>query len=319
MNSTLEYDAYKPSDENAILKLFQLAFGGKVLPLAYWKWRFKDNPAGSGLIELAWDNEVLAGHYAVSPVPMSIKGEYCLTGLSGTTMTNPDYRGKGLFQRLARRTYDRMVAMDMPLVWGFPNYMIHRSRVLKLNWADIYEVPMFSLSVTDYVGNYQLTGNVSELSEVDERFDIFWENVKKDYDIIVQRNQEYLHWRYFMNPMVKYRLAVYLIDNDIKSYVIFKKYQNKLQIVDILVTQDSIDAVEGLMGFLIQESINVQANSINLWLNVTHPLHHVLEKIGFKPEGPIAYMGGLLLMPQLNSSIYDFRRWYFTMGDSDVF
>jgi len=48
-------------------------------------------------------------------------------------------------------------------------------------------------------------------------------------------------------------------------------------------------------------------------------LHHALEKIGFKPEGPVTYLGGLVLNPAIDKSFYDFRGWYFTMSDSDVF
>lgn len=56
------------------------------------------------------------------------------TGLSGTTMTHPEYRGKGLFPVLARSTYARMKAANMAMVWGFPNAMSHRGFVRNLNW-----------------------------------------------------------------------------------------------------------------------------------------------------------------------------------------
>lgn len=48
-------------------------------------------------------------------------------------------------------------------------------------------------------------------------------------------------------------------------------------------------------------------------------MHHALEKMGFQPEGAVTYLGGLALQPEFGDTLYDFRNWYFTMGDSDVF
>ncbi len=96
------------------------------MSLPYWEWRFRDNPAGHGIIELCWAGDALVAHYAVTNLTMSIHGQSLNVGLSGTTMTHPAYRGMSLFQMLARSTYNRMLKINMP-VWGFPNSMIHRT------------------------------------------------------------------------------------------------------------------------------------------------------------------------------------------------
>lgn len=45
-----------------------------------------------------------------------------------------------------------------------------------------------------------------------------------------------------------------------------------------------------------------------------------LERIGFHNGEPITYFGALALQAYLNQTeLYDFRQWYLTMGDSDVF
>ena len=100
----MELRPYAPGDEVAILRLFERSFG-KPLSEAFWRWRFMDDPHGGPLIELAWDGHILAGHYAVSPMTVAIEGERCLASLSMTTMTDPDYRGQGLFGQLATRLY----------------------------------------------------------------------------------------------------------------------------------------------------------------------------------------------------------------------
>ena len=57
-----------------------------------------------------------------------------------------------------------------------------------------------------------------------------------------------------------------------------------------------------------------------MWLSVVHPLHRALERLGFRNEGPVTYLGARLLRPlPPGSNLFDFRDWYFTMGDSDVY
>jgi len=311
--------AYQPGDEQWIRELFRHSYGGRELPDGYWEWRFRDGPAGAGLIELSWDGDVLAAHYAVTPVAMRIEGENWLTGLSGTTMTHPAYRGRGLFPVLARTTYSRMAAAGMALVWAFPNTPSHRGFVRDLDWVDIYEVPMFRLSLTLGAPAVTVPDQVGEFATVDERFDRLWARVRDTYAIIAQRDGRQLQWRYLANPAEQYRLIAYTERGEASGYAVFKRYHSELQVIDLLIGHDAAEVGEGLMTYVIREAYRQSAASVCLWLNVAHPLHRALEKLGFRPEGPVTYLAGLALQPQFGASLYDFRRWYFTMGDSDVF
>lgn len=311
---------YNKGDENNILELFSLSYGGREMTLPYWKWRFKDNPSGQSIINLCWHDDILVSHYSVTCLTLKVNGQTYLTGLSGTTMTHPSYRGKNLFQILARETYEKMAEMSIPLVWGFPNFLIHRTRVRDLNWVDIYEIPMFRIHLKQFIKKIsQPINNIIELSNTDERFDDFWEKVQNDYYNIVCRDSSYIHWRYFSNPIERYRLIVYMEDNEIRGYAIFKRYQEELQVVDLLFGKKDAEIGEKLILFIIAQALNTNAISVSLWLNITHPLHHALERMGFRPEGPVTYMGGLVLNSQFDAELTDFRNWYYTMGDSDVF
>jgi len=320
MTASLDVRPYKKGDERQILELFSLSFGGRQMTLPYWKWRFQDNPAGPGVIELCWDGDLLVAHYAVTNLAMSIDGKIYSAGLSGTTMTHPRYRGLGLFTKLASHTYQRMSADDMIMVWGFPNAVSHRGFTTDLGWQDIYEVPMFRLNTGAIkIRSTLFTDKVCELSFADERFDRFWERVKNDHDIIIRRDRGYINWRYFSNPLENYRLIAYLDNEEIQGYAVSKRYKDELQVVDLLVEKTDIGTGESLIQFIIEAGLNIKMKSISLWLNVCHPLHHSLERIGFKPEGPVTYLGGRALKSVFDRSFYDFRNWYFTMGDSDVF
>ena len=318
MKSNLNYRSYRTGDEFHILALFQKSFGF-MLSDQIWNWRFRDNPAGPGLIELGWDGDVLAGQYAVTPVASRIFGQDQITGLSGTTMTHPSYRGQGLFQVLARNTYNRMNQSGMNFVWGFPNAMIHRQRVTDLLWRDIYEIPTLRLSIADRKYVSSLNAKIEELNKFDERFDLLWDKMKDDSNIITIRNYKHLQWRYTKNPSEHYRILAYIDNGNILGYAVFKKYVDEFQIVDILTVRDVEVGLQIISG-ITEIAKHEEVLAISLWLNVTHPLHHALERLGFRNGIPIAYLGGLILTSGIfEDKIYDYRNWYLTMGDSDVF
>lgn len=318
MSDPLQARPYQVGDEQKILDLFRLSYGGRELPLRFWEWRFRDNPAGAGVIELSWADRVLAAHYAVTSVGLRIEGQDWQTGLSGTTMTHPEYRGRGLFPVLARSTYTRMTAANMAMVWGFPNTLSHRGFIRDLNWVDIYEIPMFRLPILPHQAG-KISPHVRELIAVDERFDRLWQRVRDDYAVIGRRDRAHLQWRYLANPTEAYRLLAYTDGEEVQGYAVVKRYQNELQVVDLLAGREATEVGMALMMYVLQLALQEAATSISLWLNVTLPLHHALEKIGFRPEGMVTYLGGLSLQPGLDATLYDFRHWYFTMGDSDVF
>lgn len=148
----MEIRPYRHGDEEKILELFRLCYGWELTEAA-WAWRYRDNPAGKGIIELCWDGGVLAAHYSVAPSIARIGGRDCLTALSGTTMTHPDYRGLNLYPKLAQRVYDRASELGVVMVRGFPNSFSHRGLVRELEWKDVYEIPTFRLPLKEMRGS----------------------------------------------------------------------------------------------------------------------------------------------------------------------
>lgn len=57
--------------ESQILTLFKEVFSTRI-SLAFWKWRFVENPFGKGIIKLLFDSDKLIGQYAVIPTNVQI-------------------------------------------------------------------------------------------------------------------------------------------------------------------------------------------------------------------------------------------------------
>lgn len=304
------------SDRDAIIRLFREAYSRPLGP-SVWDWRFGRNPAGRGMIELAWDGSILAGHYAVSPVRMRIRGKDALAGLSGTTMTHASHRGLGLFPALARRTYARARRAGHVLVMGFPNKNSHRGLVRDLGWKDIHEVSKFSARVSA-IGRTGHDSGIVELTHFDRRFDPLWDEVKDDCPISVVRDRRYLQWRYVDNPGDQYRIFACEDRRTIAGYAVLKRYEKELHIVDIL----SRDADTGVR--LVRRAATVAAEQglrvLSTWLNPGLELHRELERLGFQPGAPVTYFCVLPLAPEAGMrAARDYRNWYLTMGDSDVY
>jgi hypothetical protein len=307
---------YSAGDEHAVVGLFEEAFG-RCLARRVWEWRFLRNPAGHGTIELAWVGGTLAGHYAVSPTRMRIRGEDVLAGLSGTTMVHSQYRGLGLFPKLARQTYGRARDAGQKLVMGFPNSSSHRGLVRDLGWGDVHEVPQFAADVRDIGGELDDPG-VIELERFDRRFDWLWEDIKDATPVSVVRNQRYLQWRFVENPENRYRIFAYQDRATLAGYAVAKRYQDQLHMVDIL-CRDPETGVR-LTRRVARAASAQGVPVVSAWLNPGLGLHHELERLGFQPRGPVTYFCVLALDPAPGlRGAYDFQNWYLTMGDSDVY
>ncbi len=310
---------FQRGDEPAIAALFRLSFG-RPIDTETWAWRYRKTPDGPGIIRLAWDGDVLAAHYAVSTIPFSIDGKEWLTGLSGTTMTHPRYRGLGLFPALAGEVYAEMERSGRAMVWGFPNRMSHHGFSQKLEWADIYEVPTFRLPLEEAASLPSPRREVVFLSRFDGRFDRLWEEARGDYRVIGRRDRRSLAWRYAYCPFGRYRITGYVEDDRLLGYAVLKPYGEEVHVVDLLTRLRDADVAEQLIRHAVEFSRGRGARSVSLWLNVSHPLHRSLEKYGFRNEAPVAYWGGRRLAPQLSGqALFDFRNWHLTMGDSDVY
>ena len=87
----------------------------------YLKWQYIQNPLGTIVGYDAYFGETLAAHYATIPVNYEIEGEMVNGLLSLNTATHPEHRGKGLFTKLASKTYKEAVNLNYGFIIGVAN------------------------------------------------------------------------------------------------------------------------------------------------------------------------------------------------------
>ena len=323
----MELKRYKEGDEEQILELFELAFKKK-LSKDFWLWRFKNNPfLEPEMINLMWKDDVLAGHYAVSALEMVVDDKEVLASLSGTTMTHPSFQGKGIFSTLSLELYDRINGEHgVHLVLGFPNKNSHYGLVKKIEWKDVAIVPNLSLST----GNLKKT-ELQTSSRIIETFEESHSGYIKNtiselgFSVSVNRSTKYLNWRYTNCPINDYSCLEISENGSCVGVVISKIFQPdpptdpEIDIVELFCAPD----LKLLQEILIHVDNNYSEkgltdSNLNLWMSLFDPRHLLMERLGFAPGMPLTYMCTKEFTEGFGK-VADYRNWYISMGDSDIF
>lgn len=320
-------EKYKKGDEVHILDLFQKSFN-KPLSLDFWQWRFGQNPfLTDPMINLMWNGDLLAGHYAVSANEMMIEGKKYLTCLSGTTMTHPDYEGKGIFSSLALSLYDRIATdHDVHAVLGYPNKNSHYGLIKKIAWKDLCVVPTLSIS-SGRIKHSEYDGLSVITSFTEEHEDFIAQTITDlGFSVYTNRSAIYLNWRYIYNPVNEYFCFEYRSGGVLKGIVISKAFLSfdrpgewELDLLELFTGADPNVIsllLEGLGSFY--ESKIPSYVKMNIWISLFDLRYLLLERLGFSPGFPLTYMCSKTFLPGVNA-VYDARNWYLAMGDSDVY
>jgi predicted N-acetyltransferase YhbS len=314
----MEIKPYQTGDEKQILELFNISFG-KPLSEVYWKWRFADHPEKKMMIMLMWDGEQLVGHYAVSPVRMFVEKEEVLTALSMTTMTHPDYAGRGIFKELAEALYStEKSANNLAAVWGYPNNNSHYGFLKNVQWKNLEQVPTFSIDtklIEETENQIQVGSGFGPRHAVGDS--------NANFKVQIKRDAAYLNWRYATNPVNEYVLFESEHEGEI-HFVVAKKFGSFQEAgkfeadilewelpADLKIQQQFLSAIKNHFGAS-------QLARVNMWIPLNDPRHIQLEKIGFRNLAPITYSGIRLLNPEFGSML-NVGNWHYNMGYSDIY
>ncbi|MDF4002846.1 GNAT family N-acetyltransferase [Luteibacter sp. PPL552] len=102
--------------------LFSACFPGAThLNEIYLRWLYCANPEGDVVGFDAIEGDRIAAHYACIPVAMEVMGTKARGLLSLNTATHPEFQGKGLFTKLASRTYDLGAELGYEGIYGIAN------------------------------------------------------------------------------------------------------------------------------------------------------------------------------------------------------
>lgn len=309
----VEIRPWRPGDEAAILGLFRTVFGREMSP-AYWRWRFLDHPAGGPCVMLAWAGDTLAAHYAASRATLSAAGETIPAALSMTTMTHPDWRGRGLLEATARALYATLADEGAAATLGFPNQMVHAARLTRLGWIDVCDAPTMT---ADLARPPAPDPAVVEIPAIDARFDRLAARLAPLTPVGFARDAATLAWRIDANPAQRYTRLVLPEGDEIAGYALLKPFGAEAMDLVELRAADAA-ATRALLAASLARAAASGARRLHCWRLCAEPDRPAFERAGFAAGAPVTYFGGCALARP--AALFDDpRRWRLAMLDSDLF
>ncbi len=130
----------------------------KKYSVAFLDWQYRQNPSGSVIgFDAFWGDEV-AAHYVTIPVEYILGDEEIRGLLSLNTATDPGHQGRGLFTRLAQRTYALGSELGYRFAIGVANQNSSHAFIHKLGFSLVapLEVKLFTgtVAVNDHTGRF---------------------------------------------------------------------------------------------------------------------------------------------------------------------
>lgn len=314
---------------------------------------YLENPAGSPIIELAVDDEsdALAGQYVTCPHLFSVNGSIIKAILSLNTLTRKEYRGQGIFTKLAEKAYESAKQSGYAFCYGAPNPNSHPGFIKKLAFNDLFYMPIYVkvlkpsritkekfnmfLSVLAYPFNVFFLSrsvkdqNIIELNKENYRLmDSFWSCISSKYSIIGVRDAEYIYYRYLNVPIREYYPFVYLTNGKPVAYIVTRIRPvsgiTTGMIADFLYLDGFEKEAKKLLKHTCKFIKKKKVGMMGCVMMETSSETKVLKKCNFfkcpkkiLPQ-PTPMIIRLFDESYANSKLMDYKQWFFTAGDYDV-
>lgn len=338
-----------------VSELYREVFG-KDLKYSLFTWKNAENPQGKSIIKVAVNDEEIIGFSCICKFYMNLRGNRIFAGQSVDAMVSKEYRKRGIFEKMAMEAIDEMKRDKIALRFNFPNEAAYLASVNKINIKKVCDIPqyikiikgrealsMFSKNklislcggfLSEFYGKIKTINlkkeflyDIRELNYFDKDFDDFWENIKKDYPIIVERSSKYLNWRYFNSPE-EYKVIAAYYNNEVVGYLVasIEKKESKTgkvillgHIADFLCNkyhkQAGMELITAAEKYLKDNGVC----AISCWMVKEWFYSQLLTKCAYLHLRSPSVLAVLPIGNEIKetSFIYDYKNWYVTIGDSD--
>ncbi len=343
-----------PADRDDQVRLFNRCFEKKV-DRGDLEWRYDRSPQGrsvSVLLRTAAGRPVCGFSY--SPRVFRVRGEdstAAACGQQGDVMTDPEWRGRGIASRVARRCEDETRRLGWPMNWGYPNRRSW-SVFKKLGWRTAGVIrPLTFYFGSDRgarserfkdgrLASWLLPVSVAKSGArrraLRARAGVGWEarplerfpeetaalsrRVEPRFDLMVRREASFLEWRYLQAPAGLARPFGIWRAGRFVGYVVVQEPRGGVGwIVDLLAPDEADVAAAiatGLDELERRGASCARATAVDgSWWSA------VLRDAGFlgpKPENHLfVYTYSLLESHPVLDAAGDASRWYLCDGDRD--
>jgi GNAT superfamily N-acetyltransferase len=315
---------YERGDEDQIVELLRLCIEGwpgfdlKCTPKEHWKWKYLDNPYGMISTCVAVNEGEIVGVNHAIPLRIKIMDEmaYCL--YAADTVVHPDFRGKGISTSLRKTNianseekgfkYVFFVTSNPILIKSFEkirprlphqigNLVKIKDIELQLEAMPVNNPTMIkwgyrTLNLLNNIRSYFSKIRTSSSSKIrrvetfDDNYRDFWEETRTQYDYIIERNVDYMNWRFCDNRAGDFVVHVAEEDDTLLGYSVVRVNRVRPEypigfLVDLIVRNGRTDVISSLVSNALSYFNSEKVNIISCQFIKNHVNHKILSRHGF--------------------------------------
>jgi len=319
----------------------------------YYEWKCYRNPILPGEMWLAEDGDEVVAIRNFTPKRMKILGNVVIGAQMADSFTHPDYQRRGIFATLSKAVRKSALDKGINFIYNVPTkgtslpahikglehmlvpagvrslvHVISSKQLLKTKLrfsllASVFSPMIDTVSQTIFRIGVRGTTKSDVIIYTEPSFpddiDTLWEQVSKNYDVMLARTKDYLEWRYITNPDAYSILIARNRDGAILGYMVIKIGFSENTpmgfICDFLTIEDDPNVFKKLLSASLEEFSHGKVGSVSTWAVKGSFYYKILVKLGFLPHSDTSLM---CYENELGSQIVSHAyKWHFTMGDSD--
>jgi hypothetical protein len=291
-------------------------------PLDHWRWKYEDNPSRSKVVAVAESGHKIVGCSHGLYLRTKV-GQRSLIAQQGTDLAIlEDFRGMGIYPKMTAIKNETHKVNNANFSFGLsnnpvvdrarkkrvdPQFHLQLKHMLKIRDTKthfrtntsknnlIKQYGYASLKTLNRVRNIANLSRdrasepslmINEPKTIDEKMGEFWNQIKGDYNFIVERDNSFINWRYRDGRGGKYTLRYAYENDNIQGYAAlrvnrFNESYPEGYIVDLLTSPDRLDVAEALIKDADQIFTEMGVNIIHALAIKGHPYERILSRRGY--------------------------------------
>jgi GNAT superfamily N-acetyltransferase len=314
---------YRPELRPGLVALMRDVWGSW-LSEEEFDWWYQRNPVRPGTISLAVAEGRVAGMLAMSYARMRLGGREALAAFAIDGATHPEFRGRGIFQKLELANEQLAAEAGAVMAVGFTNPQAGPILVGRVGWADVRPLRLWArvLRPLELVRRRGRPGGLPGAPDTArvrsiERFgpEAAEAASRVPFPDHLVRDEAYLNWRYADSPR-GYRCFGAFRDGRLTGFAVLghKPYRGiSTAYVADLVAADPADA-----RALLRRTVREARGGADAVIALAGPSRAPFLATGFVPMPQSIRLIGKPLAGDATLPD-DGRAWHFSLGDSDIF
>ncbi|MDY6903904.1 MAG: GNAT family N-acetyltransferase [Thermodesulfobacteriota bacterium] len=252
MSKTYRLFDHQKEDTTALFALYEATYGDASPYARRWNWEINQNPSKRDIkIFIAEHENQIVGATTRFPFQLRSNDRIIDCAFSGNSMVHPDFRRQGIMEQLYEKASE-----VIPLLYSKGTMPGMYKLLMKMGYTPVYpntymtcilSFPRWFLWRTNKyhpevnIDNLPLDtmAGFHKIDQFDGSMDDFWKNAALSFPHIIQKDKDYLNWRYFQIPHRHYKVLCRRQGSKISSVTVINGSGTTAKIVDILWNRDN--------------------------------------------------------------------------------